>query len=253
MEDAIELQPLSDELTLINPCIICLRDNIPVRNEDQNVSVCAAHNIFVHLKCVHKLMGSNWHVDCPNTYERCTSYKPRLVIGTEKVDLDYSVFSVKKNFYNGWPLALIIAMTLNVFASFSINECDLQVYQNSCYLAGVISSGIANLLIALLFFYYQPTIAVYFKYTSNYAAIKRKLRAEIFFATLTLVSGIPLLVLIGDVIQMHYVLALWLLVIAAIINPLCCASIAHMLYTIIVQVNSAELVFEPVQVVSLSE
>jgi hypothetical protein len=253
MEDDIELHPLHEHATLINPCVICLRDNIPCRDEDENVCICSEHNMFVHIKCVGKLMGSNWYVRCPNSFDDCKCYRPRLAVGTEKFDLDYSVFSVKKNLYSGWPVALLIAIMLNVFASFSINDCDLQVYQNSCYVAGVISHGVGNLIIALLFFYYQPNVAVYFKYSGNYLAIKRKLKGELFIATLTLVSGIPLLVLIGSVLETHFILAIWLLVVSGIINPLCCLSICHMLYNIMVQINSTELLFEPVEVVLLSE
>jgi len=243
----------NENTALVNPCVICLRDNTPIRDEDQNVCICEDHQMFVHIKCVGKLMGANWYTRCPNTFEECHSYQPRLVVGTEKFDLNYSVFSVKKSLYNGWPVSLIVATMLNVFASFSINNCDFQIYQNSCYVAGVISHGMGNLIIALLFFYYQPTVAVYFKYTGNYFSIKRKLKGELFVTVLALVSGIPLLVLLAKVLDTHYILGIWLLIVSGIINPLCCLSICHMLYSIVVQISSTELVFEPVEVVSLSE
>jgi hypothetical protein len=252
MELDIEMQPLN--ITDLAPaCTVCLVDNAPPKPNDVLVKVCPEHKIHVHMRCVHKLMGSNWHVDCPNTFDECRHYKPQLILNGVRHTLDYGVFAVKRSFYVGWIFAVAFSVALNVFATFSINDCDFQIYQNSCYIAGVLTHGIASLILVLLFFYYRPTAVTYFKYDHDYVAIQHKLRAEMFVLALAAASGVPLVVILGEVISTHLILGVWVGIVSGIINPLCCIAIGHNLYEITLQISSAEIVFAETSIRSLDE
>jgi hypothetical protein len=254
MESEVEMQPLRDtESPALMDCIICLIDNTASKPEDVRIPICPEHNNAVHMRCLPKLMGSGWNVGCPNTFEECDHYRPQLITGDVKYNLDYSVFTVKRSLYIGWIFSVAFTIALNVFATFSINDCDLQVYQNSCYISGVLSHGIASLILAVLFFYYRPTVVTYFKYDHDYTSIKRKLKAEMFILGMAAGSGVPLLVIVGEVLSTHLFLGIWVAVVSGLINPLCCIAIGHNLYDILLQISSAEIVFTKTIIRSLAD
>jgi hypothetical protein len=254
MEVELEMHPLRDtDSPAPIDCIVCLIDNAPSKPDDVRIVICPDHNNAVHMRCLPKLMGNNWHVDCPNTFVECSHYRPQLIAGDVTHSLDYSVFTIKRSFYLGWVFSVAFAIMLNVFATFSINNCDLRVYQNSCYISGVLSHGIASLIMTALFFYYRPTVVTYFKYDHDYTSIKRKLRAEIFILGMAAGSGVPLLVIVGEVLSTHLLLGVWVAIVSGLINPLCCIAIGHNLYDILLQISSAEIVFVKTNVRSLAD
>jgi len=248
------MQPLQPaDSSVLMDCIICLTENEFSRPEDVRIPICPQHNNAVHMRCLPRLMGNGWNVDCPNTFAQCYHYRPQLITGGVKYNLDYSVFTLKRSFYIGWVFSVAFLIALNVFATFSINDCDLQVYQNSCYISGVLTHGIASLILVLLFFYYRPTVVTYFKYDHDYASIKRKLKAEMFILGMAAGSGVPLLVIVGEVLSTHLILGVWVAVVSGLINPLCCIAIGHNLYDILLQIGSAEIVFVETDVRSLAD
>lgn len=254
MDSDVEMLPLRPtESPPPMDCIVCLTENERSKPEDVRIPICQRHNNAVHMRCLPRLMGKSWNIDCPNTFEECTHYKPQLIVGELKHNLDYSVFTVKRSFYIGWIFAVAVSIALNVFATFSINECDLLVYQNSCYISGLLTHGVASLILVLLFFYYRPTVVTYFKYDHDYASIKRKLRGEIFILSLAAASNVPLLVLIGEVLSTHLILGVWIATVSGIINPLCCVAVGHNLYEVLLHIASAEIVFTEVAVRSLAD
>lgn len=252
-QEEIELQPLAraesppseDFEPAIIRCIICLRDNKPSHLQDTHILVCNTHNIWVHMGCIRSLVGHNWYVDCPNTFDECCQFKPELVVGSDRHLLDYSVFAVKRGFYHGWIWLVVVSIMLNVFATYSISKCDLTVYQGSCYIAGVLSHGLGNFLLPCLFFYYHPTVTTYFKFEHNYHSVKQKLISEGFVLSLAAVAGIPLLVMIDQVLSSHLLLGVWITIFSGFITPASCIAIMHNLYEIYLQISSAEIVFTP--------
>lgn len=256
MEEEVEMQPLrsADSPPPQVDCIVCLLDDAkPSKPDDVRITICQTHNTAVHLRCLPRLMGSNWYVDCPYQFSEPHQYEPKLVANEIPHRLDYSMFTMKKSLYIGWIFAVCMSVALNVFATFSINDCDFQVYQNSCYIAGVSAHTIGSLILILLFFYYRPTVVTYLQYNHDYVAINRKLISEIFILSLAGTAGIPLLVLIGEVLSAHLVLGVWIGIISGIVNPTACFAIAHALYEIKLQFSSAEVIFTPVQVKTLWE
>jgi hypothetical protein len=254
MEADVEMLPLrSTDSPPPMDCIICLTENERSKPDDIRIPICPRHNNAVHMRCLPRLMGKGWHVDCPNTFEECSHFKPQLIVGDIKINLDYSIFTVKRSFYIGWIFAVVFGIALNVFATFSINECDLRVYQNSCYISGLLTHGIASLILVLLFFYYRPTVVTYFKYDHDYGSIKRKLYGEMFILSLAAASNVPLLVLIGEVLETHLILGVWIAIVSGIINPLACIAVGHNLYEILLHIGSAEIVFTETEVRSLED
>lgn len=259
--DDIELVPLTRpetppevqiEAPIIN-CLVCLRDNLPAQRSDINIRVCSEHNIWVHMRCIRGLMGHNWYVECPNTFAECQQFKPELVVADQHHPLDYSVFTVKRSFYHAWIWIVVFSLALNVFATYSITRCNLVVYQSSCYIAGILSYCIANLPLPCLFFYYHPTVTTYFKFEHDYYSVKQKLISEGFVLGLASVSGVPLLVMIDEVFSSHLILAVWITIFSGFITPICCFALMHNLYEIFLQISSAEIVFVPTIVRSLSQ
>jgi len=255
----IELQPLTrpespapaEPPAIIN-CLVCLRENKPSRREDIHIRVCSEHNIWVHMRCIRGLLGNNWYVDCPNTFDECRQFKPELVVAETHFPLDYSVFTVKRSFYHGWIWLVVMAIALNVFATYSISQCDLTVYQNSCYIVGVLSHCLANFPLPCLFFYYRPIVTTYFKFEHDYYSVKQKLFSEAFVLALASVSGVPLLVMVDEVFSSHLVLGVWVTIFSGFITPICCIALLHNLYDVFLQISSAEIVFTPTIVRSLS-
>lgn len=256
----MELQPLTSVVEVAvddaeKPvCIQCLIDNVQHTDAAETVLVpiCHKHNCYIHLHCISSLMGHNFWASCPSG-EVCHCYKPQLLVhGVFETDLHYTHHLVSKVVYRFWFFAVVISIFLAFSASISISECQITSYHSACFALGIAMHAASIAITVALFFYYVVDISTYVKYDSNLKSTKCKLITEQFVLLLSVVSGIPLVVMSGEIMEVHLMLSVYIMVTSGIINPIAAGALLYRIFQIYIAIDHVRVDFVPVIVTNIA-